>query len=446
MNQICPLEYRYSSNELRSILSRKNLLNKMVIIEKTLLKTLARHRLIPMECLEEIDRVDVEIKPEEITVLEERYGHEVMALTKVLADKLGVCGRYVHLGFTSNDVIDTSWALIIRESLELLMDKLVVLINKLTQLTRKYRDLIMIGRTHGQHALPVTLGFKFANYLYELTRSYERLRHVYNNIVKCKVSGAVGTLAAWRDKGLDIQESICRELGLEPYLITTQIAPRDGYAELLSILGIIGSQLDRLALEIRELARPEINELVVEPPMISSSTMPHKKNPVRAERVSGLARVLRGFVVSGLENIVLMHERDLSNSSFERIVLPHSLLILDQILEDTLWILDHLKVNTEAIMGNIELSKKTFASECIMVKLVTEKNMDRFEAHRLLSKLVDETLGSNKSFREVLLDSVVSKLLSIEEIDECLDPGNYLGSYNKIIDRVLGYVEKTIGG
>ncbi len=197
-------------------------------------------------------------------------------------------------------------------------------------------------------------------------------------------------------------------------------------------------------MEIRELCRPEIGEVCVKSPLIGSSTMPHKRNPVKAERVSGLARILRGLAVSGFENIVLMHERDLSNSSFERITLPHTLLIIDQMLEDTLWILENLVIDREAMERNLELSKGFYASECLMVKLVVEAGIARDEAHRILSKLVDQAIENNRCFEEVVMDSIVGEKLSCESIKQCFKPHSYLGSYRELVDRAIEYGLKTI--
>ncbi len=443
MHQICPLEYRYGSDKLRRIFSRRNYIDKMILVEKTILKHLAREGIIPSKC-SEID-IDIEVNPAEIDSMEKEIGHDTASLAILLSKKLGSCGKYVHLGVTSNDVIDTAWALVLREAINYLVEELEKLIILLAEKAREYRDLLMIGRTHGQHALPITFGFKLANYVYELIRSLDRLTSCRDRVVKCKVSGAVGTLAAWNDKGIVLQRNICRELGLEPYLITTQIAPRDGFAELASVLAILGSQLDRFALEVRELVRPEIDELIVNTPAISSSTMPHKKNPVKAERVSGLARILRGLTISGLENIVLMHERDLSNSSCERILIPHMFLVVDQMLRDTLDIVEKLVPVKENMLKNIELLDRTVLSECIVVKLVTIADMDRVEAYRLVSSLVERSLREKRGFREILFESRVSELLSRDVLEKCLDPWSYLGSYSVLIDRVLEEVYSRTG-
>jgi len=442
---VCPLSYRYGSGEMRNLLSRENLLNKMVYVEKAVMRSLEEAGFAPRGCSEEVEKAGARVAVEDVDRMERETGHDTASLAILLAEHSGICGRYVHLGVTSNDVIDTAWALVLREALDLLLDRLAKVIAKIASLAREYRDLVCIGRTHGQHALPITLGFKFANYAYELARSYERIVEARKRLVRCKISGAVGTMAAWGEKGLIVQRTACRELGLEPHPITTQIAPRAGYAELVANLSILASQLDRLALEIRELARPEIGEVVIAPKMIGSSTMPHKNNPVVAERISGLSRILRGLAVSALENIVTMHERDLSNSSCERLLLPHTLLVADQMLIDTEKVLGSIRINREAIKRNLELLRGVIASECLMVKLVLRSGMPRHEAHRALSLLVRRSLDERRDFLEVFRESDLSSKLDSSDAYECFNYENYLGSYRELIDRALSYAENVLG-
>jgi len=323
---------------------------------------------------------------------------------------------------------------------------LKIVIELLIDYSTKYRDVLMIGRTHGQHALPITLGFKLANYVYEFTRSYDRICSMESRVIRGKMSGGVGSMAGWMGRGLDIERVFMNEIGLKPHLITTQVSPRDSFAEIIVNLAILASQLDRFALEIRELSRPEIGEVVVKTSAgsIGSSTMPHKRNPVLAERICGLARLIRGFTVPALENIVLMHERDLCNSSVERVMIPHVFLILDQMLEDTLMILRNIEFNTERMRENISLTRNIIASECIMIKLVVKSNIARHVAHRLLSELVDKALSENRDFREVVSESNISELLSQSDINDCFDYNKYLGNINELIERAIEYSREIL--
>lgn len=438
---MCPLEYRYGSAEMRRLFSRKTLVARMVDVELALLRGLASAGLAPRKCG---SIRGVPVRPETLDKVEERTGHEVAALAEILAEKLGECGKYVHLGATSNDVIDTAWALVLRDALAIVRDRLCSLIGALRRLAEEHMDTLMVGRTHGQHALPITLGFKAANYVYEFSRSLQRLCEAGRRVVLGKMSGAVGTMAAWGSAGLLVEAETLSSLGLKPHPISTQVAPRDGYAELASILAILASQLDRLAVEVRELSRPEIGELA-EPGSrrrVGSSTMPHKSNPILSERVSGLARIVRSLAVAGFENIVLWHERDLSNSSAERVLLPHIFMLVDQMLVDATRVVEGLEVRAEAMRRNLELSRGATLSEAVMVRLVG-KGVPRHEAHRLLRRLALMAEAEGKGFAELIRESPEVADLLGEGLDEALEPRNYLGMYRELAARAFKYAEKV---
>jgi len=444
MSEICPLEWRYGSNEMRRLFTRQNIVNTFIKVENALLLTL--YRLGYIKQLDERKLSEVKISAEEVEELEKKIGHDVMALAILIAERLGdEAGNFVHFGATSYDIVDTSYALLFREGLGIIKRKLVKVIEILISLTEKYRDTIMPGRTHGQHALPITLGFKLANYVYELTRSLERIIELEKRLVRLKFSGAVGTMAAYRGRGIEVEKVMSEILGLEPHLISTQVAPRDAFAELICTFAILASQLDRLSLEVRELMRPEIRELaegVGE--RVGSSTMPQKENPVTAEKISGLAKILRGLTITALENIPLWHERDLTNSSSERILIPHAFLILDEILESTISLLNGLRVYEERMRRNLEITNGLIMSESLMIAL-TQKGLPRHKAHELLRELSREVLQSNKSLFEVAVnDERVRKYLTIEEIRQYLEPSNYLGSYKELIRRTIEYAKSVI--
>ncbi|MEM3615348.1 MAG: lyase family protein, partial [Candidatus Methanomethylicia archaeon] len=325
-------------------------------------------------------------------------------------------------------------------------NKLIKIINKMIEYSIKNKNTIMIGRTHGQHATPITLGFKFANYVYELSRSLERMMEMEKRILKGKISGAVGTMASWGNRGITIEAEALKTLDLRPHEISTQIAPRDGFAELVSNMAILGSQLDRFAIEVRELMRPEIGEIAEGTGRrVGSSTMPQKSNPVTSEKICGLAKVLRSQVIIALENIPLWHERDLTNSSSERFLISHTLLIIDEMLDSTLEILENLIINAERMKRNLELSRGTIMSENVMMKLV-EKGIARSEAHEMLREIVRKTLQENMDFRYALIkDERIREYLSEKEIDELLKPENYLGENAKLIERAINYAKGIIG-
>ncbi|RLF17270.1 MAG: adenylosuccinate lyase [Thermoprotei archaeon] len=442
---ICPLEYRYGSQEMKEIFSRKNILSKMALVEKALLYGLERAGLVPRGISKDMERAIQEVDPRRIDELERKIGHDIMALTIELARLSGKAGAYIHLGATSYDIVDTTWALLIRDALSIVKRKLKHLIEILIEYSEKYKDTIMVGRTHGQHALPITLGFKFANYVYEFTRSYQRLKELEKRVVRGKIAGAVGTMAAWRDKGLIVEKETLSQLNLKPHLISTQIAPRDGFAELICTLAILGSQIDRLGIEIRELMRPEILEIAegVEK-RVGSSTMPHKLNPVTCERICALAKVLRGLVITALENIPLWHERDLTNSASERIIIPHAFLIIDEMLDCMNRVLRNLRVFPERMERNLHLTKGFNMLESVMVEMV-KKGVPRHRAHEILRKVHRMALGSGKSAVEALLESEeIRKIFTEKELKGLLNPRNYLGSYGKLIRRTIEEARRII--
>lgn len=444
---LCPLEFRYGSNDMRAIFSRENIIKKMVEVELRLYKALEECGIVPKGYYEAFSKCvgSITVRPEEVDKREGVLGHDVVALLSILTDRCGDASRFLHYGATSNDVIDTVWGLLVRDALGLIKKKLVSSIRLLMRLTREYRDLIMVGRTHGQHALPITLGFKLANYVYELTRSLERLVDVESRVVRGKMAGAVGTMAGWRGKGLCVESVVMRELNLRPHEITTQVVPRDGFAELVSVIAILASQIERFGVEVRELMRPEILELAEGVGnRVGSSTMPHKANPVECEKISGLTRVLRGLVVPAIEDIVLWHERDLSNSSVERLLIPHTFMLIDEILDTFNEVLSNLKVYPENMIKNLKLSKGAIMSESLMLKL-TDKGLSRYEAHRVVRELVTKALRSGSELIDVVLNEPeVLKYLSVDEVREALDYSKYLGNYNELIERTLKYAEEVI--
>ncbi|QGA54958.1 adenylosuccinate lyase [Sulfolobus sp. E5-1-F] len=446
-DSICPLEWRYGSNEMRKLFSREEILKTRIQVEIALLKALSKYGLVKEEDIQKVEKASLTIRPEEVDELESKIGHDVMAMVVLMAERSGDAGRYIHFGATSYDIVDTAYALIFRDAIRLVKKKVIEILEIMISLAIKYKDLVMVGRTHGQHALPITLGFKITNYIYEFSRSLERLNEVERRIVKGKMAGAVGTMAAWGNIGLEIEENVMKILGLRPHEISTQVAPRDAFAELTSDLSILASQCDRFALEVRELMRPEINEINegVEG-RVGSSTMPQKENPVTSEKIGGLAKVLRSLVVASLENIPLWHERDLTNSSSERIIISHEFLIIDEILDSMINLLRNLRINFENIERNLNLTKGQIMAESLMINL-TLKGMKRHEAHQYVNKLTSKVRQTGKTLLEVCLeDSLILSYFSKQELENILNPKNYLGSYDKLIERTISYAKGIIKG
>ncbi|MEM4769473.1 MAG: adenylosuccinate lyase [Desulfurococcaceae archaeon] len=439
----CVFEWRYGSREMRELFSVSSIVKKYIEVEKALVKALVRVGIAPSYCIEEVEKCSSSVDPMEVYRREAVTGHDIASLVFILSEKCGECSRFIHYGATSYDVVDTAWSLILREALGLIESKLKRVILRLSELAVEYADAVVVGRTHGQHALPITFGFKFANYAYELARSYERLRELSRRLIRLKMSGSVGTMASWGRIALEIERAVSEELGLEPHAVTTQVAPRDGFAELVSDLAILASQLDRLALEVRELSRTEISEVYEAAERVGSSAMPHKRNPVVAERISGLAKVVRSLVTIALENIPLMHERDLTNSSSERILLPHAVLAVDQMLEDTIKLLETMVVDCDAARRNLELTRGAVYSELLVTRLV-DKGLPRHKAYYLVMETVKSMKPGETLVEAVLGNTELSRYFTREELQNLVQPESALVNVKKLIERALDYVSSVL--
>lgn len=436
---------RYGTPEMRRVFEEENRVQKMLDVEAALAWAHAEVGNIPRKDAERIVAAASlrHVKLERIKEIEREIKHDVMALVRALAEACGPSGAYVHLGATSYDIVDTANALQLKEALELIEKRLNDFEKVLMEKASRYKETLMMGRTHGQHALPITLGFKFAVWMREISRHIQRLRQCRERVVAGKMSGAVGTQAGFGENAMRIQELVMERLDIKAADISTQIVQRDRHAELICLLTLIASSLENFATEIRELQRPEIGELA-EPfeaeKQVGSSTMPHKRNPETCERICGLARVVRSLVTPALENVVTWHERDLTQSSAERFIIPEACILVDYMLFLMTNIVANLYVNEERMRQNIELTQGRAMSEAVMIAL-TKKGVSRQEAHELLRKLTIKSEMEKRPFREVLLeDKFVGKKLSEKEIDEALNPRNYLGTALKQVELM---VEKT---
>jgi adenylosuccinate lyase len=371
------------------------------------------------------------VKVARVKVIEKEIKHDIASLVRALAEVCGSSGAYVHLGATSYDIVDTANALQLKAASEIIEKKLATLKNSLQRQAARYKETVMIGRTHGQHALPITLGFKFAVWGYEVARHIERLNDCRHRVVAGKVSGAVGTQASLGEHAARIQELVMKRLGISAAEISTQIVQRDRYAEFVCLLAMVAASLENFATEIRELQRPEIGELFEsfeKEHQVGSSTMPHKRNPETCERVCGLARIVRSLSIPALENVVTWHERDLTQSSAERFILPESCILVDYLLQLMGDIVGNLRVDEQRMLRNLGLTQGRAMSEAVMMALVA-KGVNRQEAHELLRKLTIKSEVEKRHFREILLeDKLVCGKLGAKEIDEALDPKNYLGT------------------
>jgi adenylosuccinate lyase len=431
---------RYGTPEMLKIFEEEARIQKLLDVEAALALAHAEVGNIPRKDAENIASMASTkyVKVERVKSIEKEIKHDLASLVRALSEVCGPSGAYVHLGATSYDIVDTANALQLKDALDVIEEKLTSFKLVLQKQALKYKDAVMIGRTHGQHALPITLGFKFAVWGYEINRHLERLNECKKRVLAGKISGAVGTQAGLGEHAERIQALVMKRLGLGTAEISTQIVQRDRYAELVCIYAMIASSLENFATEIRELQRPEIGEVFESfevKKQVGSSTMPHKQNPETCERVCGLARIVRSLSMPALEDIVTWHERDLTQSSAERFILPESNILLDYILTLMCDIVANLRVDSERMLQNLSLTRGRAMSEAVMMAL-TKKGVNRQDAHELLRKLTIQSAVENKDFKQVLLkDKFVSGKLSEKEIDQALNPKNYLGTAIKQAEK-----------
>jgi adenylosuccinate lyase len=448
---LCPLDYRYGRDEMKAVFSEENRLRTQLLVEVALARAHASVGNISEKDATAIaTRANLEhVKLERVKEIEEKTKHDIMAMVNALSEQCGGAGRYVHLGATSNDIIDTATAIQMCIALEILEDDVLSVTNTFAGMAKKHRKTIMVGRTHGQFAVPTTFGFKIAGYLMEMMRYLDRLAEARTRVCVGKMSGAVGTSAALGPKSLEIQDAVMMELGLGVEKAATQIVCRDRYAEVISLLAQLCTSCERYATEVRNLQRSEIQEVSEAfdyKNQVGSSTMAQKKNPIVSENVCGLARIVRAFVMPSMENMVLWHERDLTNSSSERFILPHVFVLTDDVLAKTNEIFSSLVVRPDKMKENLERSQGMIMAESVMMALVG-KGMGRQEAHELVRKVSLKAETESKRLIDVLASSkAVKAYLSSAELSKAMDPGNYIGMAPRIVDEVVAYAKKKITG
>lgn len=424
---------RYGTPEMLKVFEEEARVQKLLDVEAALALAHAEVGDIPQKDAKKIAAMASTkyVKVERIKAIEKDIKHDIASLVRALSEKCGPSGAYVHLGATSYDIVDTANALQLKDATSIIEKKLAALSATLKKQAGKHKETVMMGRTHGQHALPITLGFKFAVWGHEVERHIQRLHQCHERVFVGKVSGAVGTQASLGKHAELIQELVMNHLGICAAEISTQIVQRDRYAELLCDFAMVSSSLENIATEIRELSRPEIAEMFEffeAEKQVGSSTMPHKRNPETCERMCGLARIIRSLAIPGLEDMITWHERDLTQSSAERFLLPEACILTDYILSLMNVIVANLRVDEQRMLQNVSLTQGRCMSESVMMALV-RKGVNRQEAHELLRKLTIVSEADKKPFREVLLaDSLVHKTLTCEEIDVALNPKNYLGT------------------
>lgn len=426
---------RYSRSNMASIWSDENRFRIWLDIEILAAEAQSKLGLVPKKSLENI-RKNATFNVGKILKIEEVVKHDVIAFLTNVGENLGLDSRFIHLGMTSSDVIDTALSVQLREAGEIILEDLKEVNKILYSRARKHKYLTMIGRTHGVHAEPITLGLKFALWFDEMNRNIERWKRAIDVISVGQISGAVGT---YEHISPEVEKYVCKKLNLKPTKISTQILQRDRHAEYMTSLAIIASSIEKFTTEIRHLQKTETLELeeYFSSRQKGSSAMPHKKNPITCERLSGLARVIRGNALASLENIALWHERDISHSSVERIILPDSTILIDYILTQFANLLKDIVVNQDNISRNLELTQGLVFSQTVLLKLI-EKKMKREDAYRIVQNVAMKSWKEKLSFRNLLWnDAQVKKFLSSDEIDKIFD-------YNKA-NKNVDYIFKRVG-
>jgi adenylosuccinate lyase len=388
---------RYTLPEMAAVWSDESRLRHWLRIEVLACEAWARLGRIPSEDLDAI-RSKATVTVDRVAELEATTNHDVAAFVQAAAESVGAAGRWIHFGMTSSDLLDTGLALQLRAAADLLLAKLEGLLAVVRDRALEHREALCVARTHGVHAEPTTFGHKLAVWVFELARDRDRLRRAREAVSVGKVSGAVGTYAA-----VDpfVEEHVCRELDLAPAEAATQVIQRDRHGEFMSAVAITAATLEKIAIEIRHLARTEVREVEepFEPGQKGSSAMPHKRNPILSERITGLSRVIRSNLQAALEDVALWHERDISHSSVERIILPDSTIALDYLLHLATYVVEHLRVFPERMRANLEAGGGLVYSQQVLLALI-ERGRSREEAYRLVQDASAATWDQGASFRE----------------------------------------------
>jgi adenylosuccinate lyase len=429
---------RYSRPAMARIWSDENKLARWLDVELAALEAWAEIGDVPADALAEIRSRAVAPTPERVEEIEARTHHDVAAFVDAVAEMLGEHGRWFHYGLTSSDVLDTALALQIREAGALVLDDLDRAFEAVVVQAETHRETLQIGRTHGIHAEPTTFGLKLAGWAFELDRDRVRLERALEGMRVGKLSGAVGTYSATSP---ELERIACERLGLEPAPTSTQILQRDRHAELLSALALVAASLEKFALEIRHLARTEVGE-VQEPfgkGQKGSSAMPHKRNPVIAERICGLARVVRAAATVGLENVALWHERDISHSSAERVVIPDAFLALDYMLDKFTWLTEGLVVRSERMRRNLESSHGLYFSQRLLLALV-ESGLARDDAYRLVQRHALRAWDEEQDFRELARSD--RDIAGRVELDAVFDTTAYTRHVDTVFERLRSLVRR----
>jgi adenylosuccinate lyase len=439
---IHPIEYRYGTDEMKHVWSEANRLEKIMHVEAALARAEAEIGLIPPEAADIIEQSIAAVRLERVNEIEDEIHHDMMAVVIAISEQCtGDAGKWVHFGATSNDMLDTATALQFREAVSILEEKMHRMLDVLLAQASENKKLVCAGRTHGQIGVPTTYGLRFAIWASEVARHIERLEQLRPRLLVGQMTGAVGTQAAFGKDGIEIQKRSMNYLGIGSVDVSNQIIQRDRHAEFVMWMAGTVTTLDKIGTEIRSLQRSEIAEVEesFRKKQVGSSTMPHKRNPIKSEQICGLARIVRAMVEPELLNNTLWDERDLTNSSCERVVFPEACILTDHIIKLAIGVIENLRFYPANIRRNLDLLRGLNMGEAVMIELA-KRGVGRQEAHELVRSSAMEAHESGKHFKDVLLANPdVAKYLSENDIINLVDPDRYIGT---AVEQVEAVVEK----
>jgi len=427
---------RYSREKMTAIWSQENKYQKWLDVEVAACEAMVKLGKVPAGAVENIKAKAV-INVARIDEIEKITKHDVIAFVSSLTEKIGEDGRFIHMGLTSSDVLDTALAVQLKEAAQLLLADLDQLLVVLKKRAFEHKNTLMIGRSHGIHAEPITFGLKMALWYQEMQRNRERLVRAKETVSYGKISGAVGTFSFIEPS---VEEYVCEKLGLKPAPVSSQIVQRDRHAEFFTTLAIIASSLDKFAQEIRLLQRTEVREAeeYFSVGQKGSSAMPHKRNPILSENISGLARLVRSYAVAALEDVALWHERDISHSSVERVIGPDATIVLDFILGRFTGMMDKLVVYPERMLANLNMTHGVIFSQMVLLSLI-EKGTTREDAYAIVQKNAMQSWHEGIEFKSLLTkDEIVNKYLAQKDLDDIFNVNNFLKNLDFIFNRVFG--------
>ncbi len=437
---IHPIEYRYGTEEMKFVWSEANRLEKIMMTEAALARAEADIGMIPKEAADIIEASIGSVELNRVKSIEDEINHDMMAIVLAISEKCeDDAGKWVHFGATSNDMLDTATALQLKEAANILEEKMHKLLEVLLIQADKNKKLVCAGRTHGQIGVPTTYGLRFAIWASEVARHIERLEQLRPRLIVGQMTGAVGTQAAFGKEGIEVQRQVMQNLEIGSVDVSNQIIQRDRHAEFVMWMANTVTTLDKIGVEIRSLQRSEIAELEesFRKKQVGSSTMPHKRNPIKSEQICGLARIVRAMVEPQLQNNTLWDERDLTNSSCERIVFPEACVLTDHIIKLATGVIENLRFYPENIRRNLDLLRGLNMGEAVMIELA-KRGVGRQEAHELVRSSAMEAHESGKHFKEVLMANTdISKYLSEEDIVNLVDPNMYIGTAVEQVEKVV---------